>query len=140
LIVDDFGVKYTKEEDVNHLIGVLGTKYKTHIDWSGTRFLGIRSVTTSMPDFVIKALKRYGYDFSQPPALSPGGWVRPQYGVKQQMVAVDNSPPFSADESIRLMSIIGTFIWYCRVLDYTGLVALGRLGQEVAHPTKASLD
>jgi hypothetical protein len=41
LIVDDFGVKYTKEEDVNHLIGVLGTKYKTHIDWSGTRFLGI---------------------------------------------------------------------------------------------------
>jgi hypothetical protein len=25
-------------------------------------------------------------------------------------------------------------------LDYTGLVVLGRLGQEVAHPTKASLD
>jgi hypothetical protein len=150
LIVDDFGVNYTKEEDVNHLIGVLGTKYKTHIDWSGTRFLGItlawdytspiRSVTTSMPDFVIKALKRYGYNFSQPPALSPGGWVRPQNGVKQHMVAVDNSPPLSADESIRLMSIIGTFLWYCRVLDYTGLVALGRLGQEVAHPTKALLD
>jgi hypothetical protein len=150
LIVDDFGFKYTKEEDVNHLVGVLGTKYKTHIDWSGTRFLGItldwdytspiRSVTTSMPDFVIKALKRYGYDFSQPPALSPGGWIRPQYGVKQQMVAVDNSPPLSADESIRLMSIIGTFLWYCRVLDYTGLVALGRLGQEVAHPTKVLLD
>jgi hypothetical protein len=150
LIVDDFGVKYAKEEDVNHLIGVLGTKYKTHIDWFGTRFLGITldwdytspicSVTTFMPDFVIKALKRYGYDFSQPPALSPGGWIRSQYGVKQQMVAVDNSPPLSAEDSIRLMSIIGTFLWYCRVLDYTGLVALGRLGKKVAHPTKKSLD
>jgi hypothetical protein len=38
------------------------------------------------------------------------------------------------------MSIIGTFLWYCRVLDYIGLVALGRLGQEVTHPTQTSLD
>ena len=38
------------------------------------------------------------------------------------------------------MSIIGTFLWYCRVLDYTGLVALGQLGQEVAHPTQHSLE
>jgi hypothetical protein len=66
--------KYTKEAGVQHLLSILGSKYKTHMGWSGTRFLcitfawdystRIRTVITFMPDFVFKALKRYGFDFS----------------------------------------------------------------------------
>ena len=33
LVVDDFGVKYTKKEDVNHLIEILENKYPIKVDW-----------------------------------------------------------------------------------------------------------
>ena len=148
LIVDDFGVMYTREQDAQHLMDTLTAVYEIKMDWSGSRFLGItldwdydvRSLTTSMPDFVLKALQRYAFDFSQPKSHSPGGWKKPNYGAAQQLVEVDDSPRLSTEDGLLLMSIIGTFLWYCRVLDYTGLVALGQLGQEVAHPTAHSLE
>jgi hypothetical protein len=130
LIVDDFGVKYTKEADVEHLLGVLNTVYKTHVDWSCNHFLGItldwdysaRTLDTSMPEFVKKALKRYDFNFSQPKAHSPGGWTRPQYGAKQQLVQDDTSPPIhgglhSSDVYHRILSMVLSCIrlhWPCR--------------------------
>ncbi|CAM9543425.1 unnamed protein product, partial [Ectocarpus fasciculatus] len=147
LIVDDFGVKYTNRADVEHLITTLSSVYEVHVDWTGDRFLGItldwdyhaRSVRTSLPDFVPKALVRYRYNQSHRKVHSPGAFVRPQYGATQQLVPVDTSAPLSPRDVILLQSIIGTFLWYCRVLDFTGLVALGQLAQALAHPTENTL-
>ena len=36
LVVDDFGVKYTNKNNVNHLIECLKTDYKLTKDWDGT--------------------------------------------------------------------------------------------------------
>ena len=41
LIVDDFGVKYSDEADVRHLMAALESVYELHVDWEGKRFLGI---------------------------------------------------------------------------------------------------
>ena len=41
LVVDDFGVKYINETDVNHLIQALKQDYEIEEDWEGTRYLGI---------------------------------------------------------------------------------------------------
>jgi hypothetical protein len=92
-----------------------------------------------MPEFVPKALKRYNYDFTKTKRHSPGAFGKPQYGAKQQLVTEDDSPLLDKQGILLLQSIIGTFLWYCRVLDLTGLVSLGQLAQMVSHPTEKSM-
>ena len=41
LVVDDFGVKYTRKEDANFLIQSLCTEYELHEDWEGTLYIGM---------------------------------------------------------------------------------------------------
>jgi Reverse transcriptase (RNA-dependent DNA polymerase) len=40
LAVDDFGVKYTNEDDLNYLVGVLRKKYKISEDRTGSKYCG----------------------------------------------------------------------------------------------------
>ena len=41
LVIDDFGVKYTKKDDVEHLMNILKQGYKIDTDWEGTHYLGL---------------------------------------------------------------------------------------------------
>ena len=41
LIVDDFGIKYTKKEDVDHLIATIRTKYPIKLDMEPKQYIGI---------------------------------------------------------------------------------------------------
>ena len=41
LVVDDFGVKYTRQEDVDHLKTVLECDYTVTADWTGNQYIGI---------------------------------------------------------------------------------------------------
>ena len=41
LVVNDFGVKYTGEEYVQHLINALQKHYTISIDWTGSLYCGI---------------------------------------------------------------------------------------------------
>jgi hypothetical protein len=41
LVVDDFGVKYSDAKNVKYLILILQPVYDLHIDWSGSKYLGI---------------------------------------------------------------------------------------------------
>ena len=41
LVVDDFGVKYTTQEDIDHLIGCIKEKYQLTKDWAGNLYCGI---------------------------------------------------------------------------------------------------
>ena len=41
LVVDDFGVKYTRKEDVEHLKSVIEQDYTVTADWIGNRYIGI---------------------------------------------------------------------------------------------------
>jgi hypothetical protein len=96
-------------------------------------------MTISMTDFVRKALERYGYDFSKGKRHSPGGYVRPEYGAKQQLVNDDDTPPLGLQDIRLVQSITGTFLWYCRVLDLTGLVSLGQISSQVSHATERTM-
>ncbi len=42
LVVDDFGVKYTNQEDVKHLIGSLKKDYELTKDWDGNLYCRIK--------------------------------------------------------------------------------------------------
>ena len=41
LVVDDFGVRYTKRSDVERLVTTLCTKYHLATDWTGSRYIGL---------------------------------------------------------------------------------------------------
>ena len=41
LVVDDFGIKHTDKQGVEHLCAVLNSKCQTTIDWEGKRHNGI---------------------------------------------------------------------------------------------------
>ncbi len=41
LVVDHFGVKYTQQEDVEHLKSVIEQDYTVTVDWTGNQYIGI---------------------------------------------------------------------------------------------------
>jgi hypothetical protein len=65
LIIDDFGVKYKRKEDVDHLIAAIKSKYKKLTeDWTGELYCSIKlqwdydkhTLNISMLGYVIKQL------------------------------------------------------------------------------------
>jgi hypothetical protein len=69
LVVDDFGVKYVNENDVNHLIASIKKNYMLTEDWTGNLNCGIqlawdyagRTVVISMLGYIKKKLQEYGH-------------------------------------------------------------------------------
>ena len=65
LCVDNFGVKYFKKEDVEHLCDSLREYYKISTDWKGSDYCGLLLkwnyeqgyIDISMPGYVLKAQK-----------------------------------------------------------------------------------
>ena len=41
LVVDNFGVKYSNKDDMDHLFAAIKEKYPFKIDWTGTKYIGI---------------------------------------------------------------------------------------------------
>jgi len=67
IVIDDFAVKYTREQDAKHLISVLKENYEITIDQTATKYIGLtiewdcknRKVHTSMPGYLSKAFVRF---------------------------------------------------------------------------------
>ena len=41
LVVDDFGIKYERQEDITHILDALKTIYKISEDWYGKLYCGL---------------------------------------------------------------------------------------------------
>ena len=73
LVVDDFGVKYVKKDDVDHLIASIKSTYPLTEDWTGNMYCGItmewdcenRHVDISMSGYIRKKLQEYGHIMPQ---------------------------------------------------------------------------
>jgi Reverse transcriptase (RNA-dependent DNA polymerase) len=146
LIVDDFGVKYKLRADAEHLLDALRSEYAITVDWSGSNYIGLhmlwdydnRTVQLSMPNYIRKAIARFGLEADFKPAHSPAAFQQPIYGQQgpQLTDAPDTSPLLDAAGINRLQALVGTFLYIGRALDYTQLVQLGRLGTQQSKPTK----
>ena len=66
-VVDNFGIKYTKQADVDHLVTAVREKYPFKVDWEAKQYIGIhlkwnyekRELRTSMDGYVKQALKEF---------------------------------------------------------------------------------
>ena len=80
LVVDDFKVYYTDPKDVEYLITTLQKLYRITIDWTGTKYLRMKidhdinkeTLTISMPDYISKALQRFGITTEHKKVNAPG--------------------------------------------------------------------
>jgi hypothetical protein len=70
LVVDDFGVKDEKKEDMDHLVKTLGDRYPIKVDLKAEFYLGItikwdydkRTAKLSMPGYVKEALLEFQHE------------------------------------------------------------------------------
>ena len=67
LVVDDFGIKYERQEDITHLLNALKIIYKICEDWDGKLYCGHnlewdyykREVMVAMPNYATKAQHKF---------------------------------------------------------------------------------
>jgi hypothetical protein len=86
LVVDDFGVKYTKHADAEHLMQTLNKLHKVSEDWEGTQYCGLalawdydkQTCDISMPGYIDRALQRFAHPKPTRPQRAPHAWQKPQ--------------------------------------------------------------
>ena len=92
LFVNDFGIKYTRKADTEHLLKYLREDYEITKDWTGDKYLGLtlkwdyvnRNVSVSMPGYVKSALLKFQREATTKPQDAPHRWNQPTYGAKTQ--------------------------------------------------------
>ena len=143
LVVDDFGIKYTKEEDLEHFLATLRKLYEITEDRALTqKYVGItiyhdraaHTIQLSMPGYVAMALVRFNMETATG-ANSPAIYVPPEYGAKVQYDEVDDDTPADAATKTRIQQIVGVFLFYARAVDPTMLCAINKLASKQAAPT-----
>jgi hypothetical protein len=139
LVVGNFGVKYEQQEDVNHLIAALKTKYTLTKDWTGNLYCGIklnwdynkRTLDISMPGYIVKQLQRYKHAPPTRPQHCPFYPQPKQYGsTAQRPIKPDTSPPLSKEDIKQVQRVIGSILYYAQAVDLTILMALSTIASE----------
>jgi hypothetical protein len=147
LVVDDFGIKYTNKDDVDHLIAAVRDKYPLKVDWDAKQYVGIhlqwdyarREVICSMDGYVEQALKELQHTVPKQIYKGPSKIERPDYGVKVQYVKHDTTATLSAEQIKFIQRTTGKFLFYARAIDNTMLHALNDIATSTINGTEATL-
>ena len=148
LVVDDFGVKYTREKDVHHLMSALKENYEITDDWKGAKYIGItldwdyarRQVHLSMPGYVKQALQQFNHPIPSKRQNSPYPCAPIKYGATKQFATMRvNAPLVSAADKKFIQQICGKFLFYGRAVDSTILTAISAIASQQAKPTTDTL-
>jgi hypothetical protein len=148
LVVDDFGIKYTKEQDVHDLMTTLKELYKVSEDWTSGRYCRLTlewdydkcTCDISMPGYVTRALQRFSHPPPTKPQHSTHAWQKPSYGDKIQYAPdSDTSPALDSKETKLIQEILGTLLYYARAVNSTMLAAIGTIATQQASATKQTM-
>jgi hypothetical protein len=148
LVVDNFGIKYIGKEHVMHLIRVLKEYCEVEEDWEGTQYLGItidwdyhnHEVHLSMPEYVERALTRFGHPIPDKPQHQPNQHAIPIYGATVQYAKPeDTSQRLTPPEKKYIQEVIGVFLYYGRAVNSTMLTALYAITSAQAKPTEETM-
>jgi hypothetical protein len=147
LVVDDFGIKYTNKNDVEHLKTSLEEIYTMKIDWEGKRYVGIdlkwdyekREVLCSMDGYVEAALKEFKHTIPKQVHNGPSKVERPDYGAKIQYVQEDHTKPLTPEEITFIKQVTGKFLFYGRAIDITMRHVLNELAIASTNGTDATM-
>jgi len=140
----DFGIKYTKEADLKHLLlQALKSRYTISVDKAAKIFVGMtldwdyenKTIDISMPDCISSLLKNIQY--SKPTIEhAPHKYNVPIYRAKTQLAPdPDTSQQLPMQDKQRIQKIIGSLFYYGGAVDPTILVALSTIASQQNTPT-----
>jgi hypothetical protein len=143
LVVDDFGIKYLKKEDLDHLINSLSKYYEVKVDLDGKEFVKIEldwdyengKVHLSMAPYLKKALLQFNNVVPSKHQDSPYPHTPTRFGSKILYAEYDQSPPVDPVEQKHLQRANGKFLYYARGVDGTMLTPLSALASQQSKPT-----
>lgn len=83
--------------------------------------------------------QRFNLSPSKHPQYAPADYTTPTFGQKQQFVKdIPAAKKLSPKQIKRIQEIVGTILYYCRVTDPMGLVALSSLTHQQSKATEAT--
>ena len=149
LVVDDFGIKFTNQLDLDHLLRHLKQRYVITQD-EGQRFNGIhlkwdyvkRECELSVPEYCYKAILRFKHTLPFKPQHSPYPCQPPKYGQLIQYASIPPSPSeckLSPQQLQELQEITGTFRWYADAIDSTMSMPVSSLSTDTNNIKKSEL-
>ena len=147
LVVDDFGIKYTNEEDVKHLLSTIKAKYPVKVKMDSDQYIGItlkwnyatRELIYSMAGYVKSALKELEHVLPKSFFCSPSPYQEPKFGQKVQYSNIDTTPLLQPSAIKYIQRVTGKFLFYARAIDNTMLHALNNIAPATINDTEATL-
>ena len=100
--MDDFGIKYERQDDITHLLESLKTIYKIYEDWDGKLYCGLNlewyyykmEVLVPMPNYMTKAIHKFQHPNPKRAQYAPHQWTHPNDGATKQLATpLYTSPP-----------------------------------------------
>ena len=102
------------------------------LDWNYEKCF----VNISIPEYIQKTLKKILYSSPKRRIDSPHAYAKPIFGQKTQSpTPIDTSTPLPPAGIKRVQEIMGTLLFYARIIDSTLLVALNEISTQQAAPT-----
>ena len=92
-----------------------------------------------MPNYVSTSITRLCPDGPPRPSKTPGIYLPPKYGAPNLGPTVDTSPLVSAADKQFIMEVVGTFLFYARMVDHTMLPAVTFISKKQSAPTEQTL-
>ena len=150
LVVDDFGIKYTNQQDLDHFLNHLHQKYTITHD-EGTRFNGIHlkwnykklECEFSIPEYCIKALIRFKHPKATKPQHSPYPYQPPKYGqsIQYAVQSIDSTKYKLTPLQLQtIQEIVGTFRFYADAVDSTMIMPVSALLTDTNNIETSGLD
>jgi len=149
LVVDDFSIHYTNQDDAFHLLTALKAHYQVTEDWDATQYCGLtlqwdydyHTMGISMPCYIECALLQFHHPHPKQPEHALHTWQHPIYGTKVQYAPKpDHTTALDVtDCSKHMQEVIGILLYYARVVDPTMLVTLGTLTTQKTNSTQATM-
>jgi hypothetical protein len=149
LVVDDFGIKYTKKTNAEHLMNTLQQLYSVSQDWTGAHYCGLTiewdypncTVDISISGYIECTLQCFCHPPPTHPQHSLHAWQKPTNGAAiQYALAPNNTPALDVQDTKHMQEVLGTLLFYACNLNFTMLPAIGTLASQQAHGTKATLE
>ena len=147
LVVDNFGIKYTKDEDLHHLETIMNLKYTFKVDRDAKQYIGIhlrwnytrRELRCSMDGYVAQALKEFEHFTPKRHQYAPSALPHRSFGTTSQLVHDDPTAPLPATDIKYIERVVGKFLFYARAIDHTMLHALSDIASAMHNGTDATL-
>ena len=106
LVVDDFGIKWTNKDDLDHLLNSLEKKYSMKVDMDAKQYVGIdlqwdydkRELVCSTDEYIDTALLELQHVQPKQIHHGPSKHTPPNYGAKIQYIDERNDPQLAVKD------------------------------------------